>query len=49
MKIFYVYDNISLGSSYNEKRFRQKFYKKIKIHILRSTPFSESHAVFQIM
>jgi len=26
----YIYDNISLSSSYNEKCFRQKLYRKFK-------------------
>jgi len=45
MKTCYIYDNISLNSSCNEKCFRQTLYRKSK-HILYLIPlFSENRAI----
>ena len=32
--LFYIYDNVSLISSYNEKFFRQNLYRKSNAHFL---------------
>jgi hypothetical protein len=45
----YVYGNISLYSSYNQKFFGQKFEDRIKTHILYSTDFSENRDFYEIM
>jgi hypothetical protein len=42
----YIYDNISLNSSQNEKCFRRKLYIKTKHNSLF---FSENRAVYGIM
>ena len=43
----YVFNNISLGSSQNEKCFRKKL-QRISKHICSMTPFPENHAVCEI-
>jgi hypothetical protein len=46
----YIYINISLNSSYNEKYFRKKIVEKIKTHILYAIIFSsEKDVIYEIM
>jgi len=44
----YLYDNMSLNSSYNENCFRRKFAEKIKTHILYSGNFFNC-AVYEVI
>ena len=44
----YIYDDISLNSSQNEKRFRQKLYKKSKHTFYVQERFSENRTVHEI-
>ena len=49
MRPMYIYDNISLNSSYNEKCFRQKLYRKSKPTLYIQLHFSENRTVHEIM
>ena len=46
---FHIYNNISLNSSYNEKRFRQKLYTKLKHTFYVQQRFPENRAVYDTM
>ena len=47
--LVHIYNIISLNSSYNEKFFRQKLYRKSKHTFLCSITFSESSTVCETM
>jgi len=44
----YIFDHISLNSSYNEKYFRQKFYKKSKHTLFVQYFVTYNRALFDI-
>ena len=49
MKTFYMYDNVLLNSSYNEKCFREKLQRKSEYTFYVLSIFSDSRAVYEIM
>jgi hypothetical protein len=45
----YIYDNISLNSSYNKKCFRQNLYRKSTLTFVLNNFLSENLTVYEIM
>ena len=45
----YIYDNISLNSSWSEKCLRKKAVEEIKTHFVLNNFFFENRAVYEIM